>query len=233
MQDPAQEGPLAGKPARHQRTSARSAPPAQGGLAGAPAAAEGMTRRQESAIRTREILIETGLRLAERTSLAGLSINLLVEEAGVAKGTFFHHFGDRSAYLLALHREFHSRIFTEIYQAIDGVEPGAGRVLAASRTYLDACLRDRGVRALLLEARAERKIADEIRSRNKATAEYFTTDFQAMNAPHPYESALLWIGLVVEAALIELDAGGRQPALRAAIAGFLPLTAPGAGQSRA
>jgi TetR/AcrR family transcriptional regulator, transcriptional repressor for nem operon len=188
---------------------------------GDPAPAEGMTRRQASAIRTREILIDTGLRLADRTSLADLSINLLVEEAGVAKGTFFHHFGDRSAYLLALHREFHSRIFAEIFRVIDGMEPGAGRVLAASRTYLDACLRDRGVRALLLEARAEKKIADEIRARNKATAEYFKADFQAMNAPHPYESGLLWIGLIVEAALTELDAGGRQPALRAAIAGFL------------
>jgi TetR/AcrR family transcriptional regulator, transcriptional repressor for nem operon len=198
---------------------------------GDPAPAEGMTRRQASAIRTREILIETGLRLAERTSLAGLSINLLVEEAGVAKGTFFHHFGDRSAYLLALHREFHSRIFAEIFNVIDGMDPGAGRVLAASRTYLDACLRDRGVRALLLEARAEKQIAEEIRFRNKATAEYFKTDFQAMDVPHPYESALLWIGLVVEAALIELDAGGRQPALRVAIAGFLDLAPPAARQS--
>jgi TetR/AcrR family transcriptional regulator, transcriptional repressor for nem operon len=233
MQDPAQEGPRAGKPARHQKTSGRSTPAEQGGPAGPPAPAEGMTRRQASAVRTREILIETGLRLADRTSLAELSINLLVEEAGVAKGTFFHHFGDRSAYLLALHREFHSRIFAEIFHVIDGIEPGAGRVLAASRTYLDACLRDRGVRALLLEARAERKIAEEIRSRNNGTAEYFKTDFQAMNVPHPYESALLWIGLVVEAALIELDAGGRQPALRAAIAGFLPPAAPGGGQSHA
>jgi TetR/AcrR family transcriptional regulator, transcriptional repressor for nem operon len=233
MQDPAQEGPLAGKPARHQTTSGRPSPAGQDGSAGAPAPAEGMTRRQASAIRTREILIETGLRLAERTSLAGLSINLLVEEAGVAKGTFFHHFGDRTAYLLALHREFHSRIFAEIFRVIDGMEPGAGRVLAASRTYLDACLRDRGVRALLLEARAERKIADEIRSRNKATAEYFKADFQAMNLPHPYESALLWIGLVVEAALTELDAGGRQPALRAAITGFLALAVPGGTESHA
>jgi TetR/AcrR family transcriptional regulator, transcriptional repressor for nem operon len=187
--------------------------------AGEPA--EGMTRRQASALRTREILIETGMRLAERTSLAGLSINLLVDEAGVAKGTFFHHFGDRSTYLVALHREFHSRVFAEISGVIAGLEPGAGRVLAASSTYLDACLRQRGVRALLLEARAEREIVQEIRSRNKATAEYFKADFQAMNAPHPYESALLWIGLVVEAALTELDAGGCQPALRAAMAGFL------------
>ena len=87
MQDPAQEGPLAGEPARHQTTSEQSTPAGRGNPAGAPAAAHGMTRRQASAIRTREILIETGLRLAERTSLAGLSINLLVE-AGVAKGTF-------------------------------------------------------------------------------------------------------------------------------------------------
>jgi TetR/AcrR family transcriptional repressor of nem operon len=225
MQDPARQGPLAGEPARHQATSERSTPTGRGSPEGAPA--EAMTRRQASAIRTREVLIETGLRLAERTSLAGLSINLLVEEAGVAKGTFFHHFGDRSAYLLALHREFHSRVFAEILDAIDGMDPGAGRLLAASRTYLDACLCHRGVRALLLEARAERKTADEIRSRNKATAEYFKTDFQAMGVPHPYESALLWVGLVVEAALTELDAGGRQPALRAAIAGFLALATPG------
>jgi TetR/AcrR family transcriptional regulator, transcriptional repressor for nem operon len=233
MQVPGQEDPLAGKPARHQTASGRSTPAGRGDPAGAAPPAEGMTRRQASAIRTREILIETGLRLAERTSLAGLSINLLVEEAGVAKGTFFHHFGDRPAYLLALHRAFHSRIFAEIFDTIDGMEPGADRVLAASRTYLDACLRDRGVRALLLEARAERTIAEEIRFRNKATADYFKTDFQAMNMPHPYESALLWIGLVVEAALIELDTGGRQPALRAAIAGFLALAAPGARQPHA
>lgn len=221
MKIPGPEAPRASEPARHRRTAGRPAPAARSGPAAAPVPAEGMTRRQASAIRTREVLIETGLRLAETTSLAGLSINLLVEEAGVAKGSFFHHFGERPAYLLALHRAFHDRIFAEISDVVDGMMPGAERILAASRTYLDACLRHRGVRALLLEARAERKIADEIRARNQATAEFFKTDFQAMDLPHPYESALLWIGLVVEAALIELDAGRRQPAIRAAITGFL------------
>lgn len=65
------------------------------------------------------------------------------------------------------------------------------------------------MRALLLEARAEKKIADEIRARNQATAEFFKTDFHAIDLPHPYESALLWIGLVVEAAVIELHADSR------------------------
>ena len=233
MQEPAQEGLQAGQPARHRTTAGWSMPATRSGPAGAPVPTEGMTRRQASAIRTRESLIQAGLRLAERTSLAALSINLLVEEAGVAKGSFFHHFGDRAAYLLALHREFHDRIFAEILGSVGGMVPGAERLLTASHTYLDACLRDRGVRALFLEARAERKIADEIRARNKATAEFFKTDFQAMDVPHPYESALLWIGLVVEAALLDLDAGRRQPALRTAIARFLAVAPPGATQSRA
>jgi len=194
------------------------------GPVGALTTADRMTARQASAIRTREALINTGLRLAERTSLAGLSINLLVEEAGVSKGSFFHHFGDRATYLLALHREFHARIFAEILDAVDGMDPGAERLRAASHTYLDACLRDHGVRALLLEARAERTITDEIRARNRATAEFFKTDFEAMDWPDPYESALLYVGLVAEAALIELDAGGRKPAIRAAITRFLGYT---------
>ncbi len=203
-------------------TSDRATPAARRSptVALAPDRDNGLTTRQASAARTREALINTGLRLAERTGLGGLSINLLVEEAGVSKGSFFHHFGDRTSYLLALHREFHDRIFAEILDAAQDTAPGPERLLISSRTYLDACLRNRGVRALLLEARAERPIADEIRARNKAAADFCRADFQAMGWPHSYESALLWIGLVVEAALIELDAGGRRPAVRAALARF-------------
>src|ERR1700740_475100 len=111
--------------------------------------------RKEAMAKTREALVDAGLRLAERTGLAGLSVNLIVQEAGVAKGTFFHHFGDRASYLLALHREFHDRWTIQVQAAIDGIPPGSRRLTAVATTYLDGCLRDRGVRALLLEARAE------------------------------------------------------------------------------
>src|ERR1700744_3950884 len=111
--------------------------------------------RKEAMARTRELLIDTGLRLAERTGLAGLSVNLIVGEARVAKGTFFHHFGDRASYLLALHREFHERLATQMQAAITGIKPGRRRLIVGANTYLDGCLRHRGVRALLLEGRAE------------------------------------------------------------------------------
>jgi TetR/AcrR family transcriptional repressor of nem operon len=179
-----------------------------------------MTTRQVGAARTRTSLIDTGLRLAERTGLAGLSINLLVEEAQVSKGTFFHHFGDRASYLLALHREFHDRLLAEIGRTTSGLAPGRERLALSATTYLDGCLRDRGVRALLLEARADPVIADEIGARNASIAKTVQADFKAMRWRHPYESAQLWVGMTAEAALLELKAGRRSSAVRAALARF-------------
>jgi TetR/AcrR family transcriptional regulator, transcriptional repressor for nem operon len=184
-----------------------------------PAASTG--RRKEAMARTREALIDAGLRLAERTGLTGLSINLIVENAGVAKGTFFHHFGDRASYLLALHREFHDRMATQMQAATAEIPPGRKRLIAGANACLDVCLGDRGVRALLLEARAEPAVTDEISSRNHANAELCRPDFVALGRPHPYESAQLWIGMVAEAALIEHQAATALPAIRKALEQFL------------
>ncbi|MHB8507380.1 MAG: TetR/AcrR family transcriptional regulator [Candidatus Dormibacteria bacterium] len=184
-------------------------------------ASEPLLTRKEQAQRTRDDLIGAGLRLAERTGLSGMSVNLLIREAGVSKGSFFHHFGDRATYLLALHRGFHDRLLAEIQKAIAGLPPGRRRLLAASATYLDVCLRDRGVRALLLEARAEALIAAEVLRRNEENAKLCRADFQAMGWKHPLESARLWVGLVAEGALIELGTGARRPAVRAALKQFL------------
>src|SRR5260370_41287878 len=100
-----------------------------------PATPKGV--RKEAMAKPREALIDAGLRLAERTGLAGLSVNLIVQEAGVATGTFFHHFGDRASYLLALHREFHERLATQIQAAIDGAPPAPARLTPAPPPHLD------------------------------------------------------------------------------------------------
>lgn len=178
--------------------------------------------RQQRAATTRQQLVRTGLELAEQTGLAGMSVNLIVEHAGVAKGTFFHHFGDRTQFLLALHREFHDQLFAEIMQVAADLPPGRERLLAAADAYLDGCLRHRGVRSLLLEARAEPAIATEIAARNQQVSRVTAADFRAMGWTRPAEGAALWNGLVVEAALLELVAGGRRTAIRDALTQFLP-----------
>ncbi|MFN6549756.1 TetR/AcrR family transcriptional regulator [Mycolicibacterium septicum] len=177
--------------------------------------------RKEAAARTRDGLIAAGLQLAEQTGLTGLSIDLIVKHAGVAKGTFFHHFGDRASYLLALHREFHERLAAQLQAAVAGLPPGRDRLITGATTWLDGCLRDRGVRALLLEARAEPAVTDEIRHRNHANAELCQSDFTALGRPHPYESAQLWVGIVAEAALIEHQAAKALPAVRESLEQFV------------
>lgn len=164
-------------------------------------------KRGLGAARTRQRLLDAGLRLAETTGLEGLSVNLLVENAGVSKGTFFHHFGDRTSYLIELHREFHAKLLVEVLDAVDGVAPGRERLAIVTRTYLDACLRRRGVKALLLEARGSTVIVDEVVRRNSENAQLLAADFKALGWENPAQAARLWISMNAEAALVELELG--------------------------
>ncbi|HYZ69546.1 MAG TPA: TetR/AcrR family transcriptional regulator [Mycobacterium sp.] len=174
-------------------------------------------KRVTAAAQTRANLIETGLVLAEDVGLEGLSVNAVVAGAGVSKGTFFHHFPDRVTYLVALHRRFHDALFDEMMSAIDGVPPGKDRLDAAATTYLDGCLRDRGVKALLLEARGHLPITEEVTRRNRMSVDVVTADFEALGSRYPRESARLWIAATAECALMELELGRRDPAARSAL----------------
>lgn len=171
--------------------------------------------------RTREALLAAGFVLAETTGLEGLSVNALVDTAGVSKGTFFHHFGDRTSYLVALHRRFHDDILADVQQAVAGMRPGLERLATMSATYLDACLRRRGVRALILEARGQIPIQDEIMRRNNSNVDFLTIDFVTMEWPRPRAAARLWIAANAECALIELDARRADPEARAALLDLL------------
>jgi AcrR family transcriptional regulator len=126
---------------------------------------------------------------------------------GVAKGTFFHHFRDRSEFLVVLHNEFHDRVFAEIEQAVNGMPPGRDRLIAAANPYLDECLHHRGIRAPLLEARPDHAI---LAARNRLVVQLTGGDFTAMGRKYPEASAALGNAAVVEAALVELEAGGHR-----------------------
>jgi AcrR family transcriptional regulator len=183
---------------------------------------EVVNKRAAAAQQTRANLIETGLVLAEELGLEGLSVNAVVAAAGVSKGTFFHHFPDRVSYLVALHRRFHDVLFDEMMSVIGEMTPGRDRLDSAATTYLDGCLRDRGVKALLLEARGHLPIAEEVTRRNRMSVEIVATDFVALGARHPRQSARLWIAATAECALMELELGGRDAAAREALSDLVP-----------
>jgi Bacterial regulatory proteins, tetR family. len=166
---------------------------------------------------TRQTLLDAGLTLAEQTALSAMSVDELVREAGVAKGTFYVHFTDRAEYLSALHRQFHDQLRETIAIAVGDLPSGSDRLRRATVAYLDGCLVAKGVKAMLAQARGLPAISREVSEANDRFARGARRDFDALGFTNPLDSARLFVTMTAEVALLELEAGRRRPKLRAAL----------------
>ena len=166
---------------------------------------------------TRLLLLDSGLALAERKPLSAISVDDVVHGADLAKGTFYVHFHDRTAFLVALHARFHEQLREAIRTSTRSSEPGLARLRRSTTAYLDGCLKSRGVKAMLASARGEPAIAEEVARSNDRFARAAVPDFRAMGHELPLESARLFVAMTAEIALLELDRGGPDPKLRRAL----------------
>lgn len=170
---------------------------------------------------TRDALLDAGVAVADAYGLAGLSVNRVVAEAGVAKGTFYVHFEDRDAFVDALHERFHARVQEAVEAASAGVPPGAERIVRGAEAYLDVCLVDRAVKALALEARTDPSLVSSMAARHDRAAAAAVPSFKAMGWPDARAAAQLLAAMTAEIAIRELDAGRRLPSARRALRRFL------------
>ncbi len=177
--------------------------------------------RTAGALQTREALLDAGATLAEEHGLAGASVNMVVERAGVAKGTFYVHFKDRAAFVDAMHARFHARVEAAVGQAIAGLPPGAERLFRGSEAYLDVSLANRGVKALSLEARSDPTVQDSMAARRERLAAAGAADLEAMGWDDTEAAAQLLGAMTREISALEFDAGHRLPASRRALKRFL------------
>lgn len=164
--------------------------------------------------RTRQELIDAGIAVAARAGLAGLSVNAVVAEAGVAKGTFYVHFVDRDAFVDALHLQFYARVGDAVARAVEHLAPGPLRLARGIEAYLDACLADRAIKAILLETRSDAHLTTTMADRERLFARLAAPSLAAMGWPEPDVAARLFVAMTSEAALAELEAGRRLPAVR-------------------
>ena len=171
--------------------------------------------------RTREALLDAGVTVAESAGLAGLSVNRVVAEAGVAKGTFYVHFDDRQAFVDSLHARFHGRVLEAVAAATDGVPPGAERLILGVEAYLDTCLSDRAVKALALEARSDPALATSMSKRHERFAASAVPSFRAIGWPDAVAASQLLAAMTSEIAIRELEAGRRLPAARRSLRRYL------------
>jgi AcrR family transcriptional regulator len=172
---------------------------------------------------TREALLDAGVVVAEEKGLGGLSVNQVVAQAGVAKGTFYVHFADRAAFVDALHERFHARVAEAVAAATEGMEPGGERIVAGAEAYLDVCLANRGVKALALEARSDPALVSSMAARHERFALVAVPDLKAMGWPDARAAAFLLAAMTQEVSVRELDARRRLPAARRSLRRFLGL----------
>ena len=164
--------------------------------------------------RTRQDLIAAGVKVAERDGLAGLSVNAVVAAAGLAKGTFYVHFADRDAFVDALHLQFYARVSAAVTRAVEHLSPGPLRLARGIEAYLDACLADRAIKALLLETKSDPNLTTTMAERERLFAHLAAPSLKAMGWRDPEIAARLFVAMTSEAALAELEAGRRLPQVR-------------------
>jgi AcrR family transcriptional regulator len=175
--------------------------------------------------RTYGMLLDAGVTVAEKEGLAGLSVNRVVAEAGVAKGTFYVHFSDRETFVDALHEAFHDRVHNAVVAATSGVPPGAERLIRGAEAYLDVCLLDRAIKALALEARTDAALTSSMTARHERFAASAIPSFKSMGWSDARAASQLLAAMMSEIAIRELEARRRLPDARRALRRFLGLPA--------
>lgn len=162
----------------------------------------------------RNALLDAGQRLLGSADLARISVNAIVAEAGMAKGSFYQHWPSRAEYVRALHVRFHDELIESIVAAMGDLPPGHARLEAAMNTYLDGCLAEPATKALLVQSRTEAGLTDLVAARNREAATLMMPDLEALGWAAPEPIAALIVAAVAEIALVELDARQRDDDLR-------------------
>ncbi len=164
----------------------------------------------------RTALLEAGRVLLAEADLPRLSVNAIVAEAGMAKGSFYQHWPARRDYLVALHRAFHDELAAAVFVAMDGLDSGLPRLNAGMVAYLDGCLASRATKGLLVQARTDADLEPEVEARNRAFASAATEELAALGWDPAEPVAALFVAAVAEVALAELVATAPRLDLRCA-----------------
>ena len=93
-------------------------------------------RRSPRAERTRGALIAAGRRLFCERPVDAVTVDDIVQAAGVGKGSFYNHFADRDALVRAISAEIRAGVELAIDRANADIEDPARRVARACCTYL-------------------------------------------------------------------------------------------------
>ncbi len=132
---------------------------------------------QKRRVATRQKLIDAARQIVAKNGFAGLRVEDVVEQAGVAKGTFFSHFEDKDRLMALL-------IGTQMEQILSQIAAGPP----------PADIDDFSVRfAPLMNFMAQDRIVFDIVVRFSGAAAIETNDLISLNFGHQVDLLAIWI----------------------------------------
>jgi AcrR family transcriptional regulator len=96
-------------------------------------------KRDQQADATRATLLATARRLFARRGYPDVSIDEIVQAAGVTKGALYHHFRDKQQLFLGVVEQIEEAIQERLLAAAAQPGNGLAQLRAACHAYLDAC----------------------------------------------------------------------------------------------
>lgn len=102
----------------------------------------GMNGQEARRTKTRELLIETASRLFSERHPAGVTIDDIIQAAGVGKGTFYNHFADKDVLATEVRRRVMAKTDAGVTALNDGVQDPAVRIARGLCYYARLVYRD-------------------------------------------------------------------------------------------
>jgi TetR/AcrR family transcriptional regulator, transcriptional repressor for nem operon len=189
-----------------------------------PVQRRGPGSRADARHPTRHELLDAADRLSNEIELADITVAAITKRAGLAKGTFYVHFKNRDAVLVELHRRFHDELFASISEQTTDLPPGPERAGRRLLAFLNGCREQSGVRGMLLDARSEPSIMQEVELRNTEAATAIATDLMhaIRDGVDASSIARLIVAATVEVAAQEYRTNQVLDSLRRALLALVP-----------
>ncbi len=116
----------------------------------------------------RALLLDAALRVLDRKNIIDATVDDVVQEAGVARGTFYIYFKDKYDILMALSDRLNEQLFESSHLRLDRHTPPFERIRISLRAVLDAWTQHAGLYRSLTQMALGRADFLELNQRNRA-----------------------------------------------------------------
>lgn len=136
--------------------------------------------REESRVRTREMLLASAARAFARAGYAGASVDDIAEDAGFSKGAFYSNFASKEAIFLALLEERKQSEIMAIRAMI--AEAGSDKLMETLTAWLDGLHGDRDFALLAAELELQARRSESLAAGYEALQKRFSDELVAFIA---------------------------------------------------